>query len=179
MLDGERVVLRAIQREDVPRLWELNEDLEAKYLSDNRPPKPESLAHAQARFEEDLAEKNPDWFYFAVEVDGVVIGAAGIQDIDHYRRLCDIGIGLGREYWGQGYGQDAVRTLVDYAFRHLNMNKVYLEVLAGDERAVGAYRKAGFVEEGRLRQHAWANGKYEDVAMMGILRTEWEQTYKM
>ena len=179
MLSGERVVLRAIQREDLPRLWELAEDLESKYLSDNRPPKPESLAQMQARFDAGLTEKNPDWFYFAVEADGVVIGTAGIQDIDHYRRLCGIGIGLGRDYWGQGYGQDAVRTLVDYAFRHLNMNKVGLEVLAGDPRAVGAYTKAGFIEEGRLRQQAWVNGKYEDVAMMAILRTGWEQTYKM
>jgi RimJ/RimL family protein N-acetyltransferase len=178
MLSGDRVVLRAIQREDVPRLYELFEDLETKYLLDNDPAKAESLAAAEAEFEDRLEEKNSNTAFFAIEADGEVIGSGGLHQIDHFRRLCEVGIGLGRDYWGRGYGQDTVRTLVDYAFTHLNMNKVCLEVLADDERAVGAYKKAGFVEEGRLRQQAWVNGRYEDTMMMGILRTEWEELYK-
>jgi RimJ/RimL family protein N-acetyltransferase len=178
MLSGERVVLRATQREDVPRLYELFEDLELKYLSDNDPPKPRSLAADQARFEELLGEQDRNWFYFAIELDGEVIGSGGIQNIDHFRRCCDLGISVGRDYWGKGYGQDAVRVLVDYAFTHLNMNRVALEVLADDERAVGAYKKAGFVEEGRMREYSWVNGRYEDALVMSILRSEWEQRYK-
>jgi RimJ/RimL family protein N-acetyltransferase len=71
-------------------------------------------------------------------------------------------------------GQDAVRTLVDYAFTHLNMNRVALEVLADDARAVGAYRKAGFVEEGRLRQQAWVRGRFKDDLLMAVVREDWE-----
>ena len=174
MLNGDRVVLRAIQREDVPRLWELFEDLETAFLSSNDPPKPESLAQAEVGYEERLEAKNPNRIYFAVEVDGEVIGEAGLHNIDHFRRLCDVGITLGRDHWGKGYGQDTVKTLVDYAFIHLNMNRVQLECLADDERAVGAYKRAAFVEEGRLRRQAWVNGSYQDVMVMGILRSEWK-----
>lgn len=71
---------------------------------------------------------------------------------------------------GGGYGQDAVRTLVRYAFGPLNFRKVSLEVLADDERAVGAYRKAGFTEEGRFRAHAWSEGRYVDVLRMAVFR---------
>jgi RimJ/RimL family protein N-acetyltransferase len=106
-------------------------------------------------------------------VDGELIGEAGLHRIDHFSRACELGIGIGREFWGKGFGQDAVRTLVDYAFEHLNMNRVGLYVLAEDPRAVGAYRKAGFVEEGRIRQHAWVRGRYEDELVMAILREDW------
>jgi RimJ/RimL family protein N-acetyltransferase len=174
MLTGDRVVLRAIQREDVPRLYELFEDLEFKYLIQNDPPMPQSLAAAEAEFDQRVESGNPNTSFFVIETDGVVIGSGGLHEIDHFRRVCEIGIGLGREFWGQGFGQDAVKTLVDYAFTHLNMNRVALEVLADDERAVGAYKKAGFVEEGRLRDYSWVNGQYEDGMIMSILRRDWK-----
>lgn len=91
--------------------------------------------------------------------------------------MCELGIWIGRDWWGKGYGQDAVRTLVQYAFRHLNLRKVRLEVLAEDERAVGAYRNAGFVEEGRLRAEAWHDGRYQDGLVMAVLRDEWRQAH--
>jgi diamine N-acetyltransferase len=63
-----------------------------------------------------------------------------------------------------------VRTLVEYAFRYLNFRKVSLEVLADDERAVAAYTKAGFMEEGRFREHNWHDGAYRDVLRMAVFR---------
>ena len=64
--------------------------------------------------------------------------------------------------------------LSNYAFTHLNMNRVALQVLADDARAVGAYRKVGFVEEGRLRQQAWVRGRFEDELLMAVVRKDWE-----
>jgi Acetyltransferase (GNAT) domain len=78
-------------------------------------------------------------------VDGELIGEAGVHRIDHFSRACELGIGIGREFWGKGFGQDAVRTLVDYAFEHPNLNRVGLDVLAEDPRAVG-------VPQGRVRR---------------------------
>ena len=62
---------------------------------------------------------------------------------------------------------------MEYAFQHLNMRKVGLKVLADDERAVGAYRAAGFVEEGRLRRQAWFDGAYRDILRMAVFRDDW------
>ena len=83
-----------------------------------------------------------------------------------------------KTYWGRGYGTDAVRVLLDYAFRHHNLHRVYLSVNSTNPRAIGAYRRCGFVEEGRLRAHAWSNGQYIDLVQMGILREEWAATEK-
>ncbi len=62
-----------------------------------------------------------------------------------------------------------------YGFRQLNLAKISLRVLADDERAVGAYRKVGFVEEGRLRAHAWYDGARHDELVMAVLREEWDR----
>jgi len=82
-----------------------------------------------------------------------------------------VGIELLQEHWGKGYGSDAVATLVGYALTYRNLHKVCLEVLADDARAVGAYRRAGFVEEGRFREQAWFEGRYVDVLRMAVLRS--------
>lgn len=174
MLNGDRVVLRPIQREDLPRLWQLIADLEVAVLASSGPVVPHSLAEFEASFDQDLAQPRRDHAPFAIEVDGEVIGQADLHRIGHFNRRCELSIEIGREYWGKGFGQDTVRTLVDYAFEHLNMHRVGLQVLAEDPRAVGAYRKAGFVEEGRVRRHAWVRGTFEDELVMSVLREEWK-----
>ena len=72
-----------------------------------------------------------------------MIGETGLCEIDHFGRHCGLGIRIGRPYWGKGFGQDAVRTLVDYAVEHLNMNRVALQCLAEAPRAVGAIARSG------------------------------------
>jgi RimJ/RimL family protein N-acetyltransferase len=170
MLTGDRVTLRGVERDDLPRLWEIYNDLEVEHRSSDTPPVPTSLAKVQARFEARTAESEPGVVIFVIVVDDDIIGEVMLHSIDRYSRACHLGISLRRDRWGQGYGQDAVRTLVGYAFGPMNFRKVSLEVLADDPRAVGAYRKAGFVEEGRFRSHTWHAGRYQDVLRMAIFR---------
>jgi RimJ/RimL family protein N-acetyltransferase len=175
-LPGDRIVLRPTRREDLLRLWELLEDLEVVVLSMSGPVRPVSFDRYQAEYERSIAEPRSDLIRFVVEVDGEIVGQCQLHGVDHFNRRCDLGIELGREYWGKGYGQDAVRTLVEYAFTHLDMNRIGLQVLADDPRAVGAYARARFVEEGRLRLHALVEGTYRVELVMAILREEWRGT---
>ena len=174
MLNGERVLLRPIARQDLPEIWRLLEDFEVAVLWDAGPIHPVSLARYEAGFDREAADPSKDEVWFVIEADGRAIGRGGLYRIDHFNRRCELGIALGRDHWGKGFGQDAVRTLVDYAFDYLNMNRVALQVLAEDPRAVGAYRRAGFVEEGRLRQQGWVGGRFHDELLMSILRDDWE-----
>ena len=64
-------------------------------------------------------------------------------------------------------------ALLDYCFRHLNMHRVWLGVLATNERAIRSYRACGFQEEVRRRRHIWIDGELRDEIMMGVLRAEW------
>jgi RimJ/RimL family protein N-acetyltransferase len=170
VLKGELVTLRSLEREDLRDAWELANDIDVESRSSDRRPEPATLARFESWFERVTADPPDDRIYFVVEVDGRFVGRCTLWQIDDYSKVTNLGIALKREEWGKGYGQDACRVLVDYAFRHLNLRKVCLQVLADDERAVRAYRKAGFVEEGRLKSHAWHQGRYRDVLAMAVIR---------
>jgi RimJ/RimL family protein N-acetyltransferase len=174
MLQGERVVLRPIQAWDRERLYELVETIEVRALSHTDPPLPISLEEIEARDRRWIEERHPDSAWFAIDVDAETIGMCGLHEIDHYHQRAEVGIRIGKPYWGRGHGQDAVRTLLAYGFGQLNLVKISLQVLADDERAVGAYRKAGFVEEGRLRDHTWYDGARRDELVMSVRREDWK-----
>ena len=174
MLEGDRVVLRPVQAWDRERLYELVETIEARALSSGLPPLPLSLEEVEARDKRWIEERHQDSAWFAIDLDAQLIGICGFHSIDQYQQHAEIGIRIGMDFRSKGYGQDSVRTLLDYGFRHLNLAKVSLRVLADDERAVGAYRKAGFVEEGRLRAHAWYDGARHDELVMAVLREDWK-----
>lgn len=178
MLKGERVTLRGIRREDLVRLCEFNNDPEVEIAGGGDPPIPQSLERLEAEYDENLKKGARDGTNFAIEADGKFIGQCGLYGFDDFRGVahrCDLGIAIGdKEYWGRGYGREAVGLLIDYAFNHWNLQRVGLQVMAINERAMRAYRAVGFVEEGRLRRHAWSNGRFVDSVCMSILREEWE-----
>lgn len=165
------MVLRALRRDDLPRLNEFNNDLAVELAGGGDPPLPQSLERLQAEFDAGSSRGGRDGTSFAIEVDGLYIGGCGLFSFDHVARRAMLGIGIGdKAYWGQGYGREAVQLLVDYGFRHHNLNKVWLEVWGRNQRAIRAYRASGFLEEGRLRQHVWSDGAFDDLVIMGILR---------
>jgi RimJ/RimL family protein N-acetyltransferase len=174
MLTGEKVTLRAMRRDDLERLCQFNNDVEVELAGGGDPPIPQSLARLQAEFDANVGKGGRDGTSWAIEANGVFIGQCALFGFDEVARHCGLGITIGdKAYWGAGYGRDAVRLMLDYAFRLRNLNRVWLSVLGNNERAIRAYSACGFVVEGRQRQHAWCNGGYVDLVLMGALREEW------
>ena len=175
MLHGEKVRLRAIEREDILTWWTFNNDLEVELAGGGDPPYPQSIARLQAEFETDASRGGRDGPRFAIEADGRMIGQCALYNMEPVARTALIGIAIGdKNYWGQGYGRDAIRVLVAYGFRMLNLHRIWLDVQGRNARAQRAYRACGFVEEGRLRSHVWNNGQHDDLIYLGLLRTDWE-----
>jgi diamine N-acetyltransferase len=171
MLKGKKVILRAEERADLKRLHELTRNVELVVLSDGQW-QPEPLAQWEQKFDKRL--EDADKARFVIEVDGTVIGGIGLHHRDRCAGSAQFGVGIyDPEYLGQGYGRDAIETLLGWAFQIQNYRRIWLETYALNERAVRAYRAAGFVEEGRLREHAFYNGHYVDALVMGLLREEW------
>lgn len=175
MLKGERVTLRGLTRDDLPRIHEFNNDLDVELAGGGDTPMPQAFERLVADFEREVAAGGRDGAWFAIEVDGLVIGQCGLMHPNDTAHTCELGITIGdKAYWGRGYGREAVALLLDYAFRLRNYRRVWLWVHAANERAISAYRASGFKEEGRLREHVWSNGRFDDAVYMGILRSEWE-----
>jgi RimJ/RimL family protein N-acetyltransferase len=176
MLEGQRVRLRSISRDDLPCLWAFNNDLAVELAGGGDPPVPQSLARLQAEFDQEAAKGGRDATKFVIEAEGKCIGSCGLFNVNATAQTCEFGIGIGdKDHWGRGYGRESIHLLLTYAFRYLNYRKVWLRVHAANERALRAYRACGFVEEGRQRAHVWSNGAYDDLVLMGILREEWRE----
>lgn len=109
-------------------------------------------------------------------VEDLLIGDIGLHGISWTSGEAWVGIGIGeREYWSRGYGTDAMRLILQYAFMELNLHRVSLEVLENNPRGLRSYEKAGFKLEGRQRQVICREGRRWDVITMGILRSEWAE----
>ena len=105
------------------------------------------------------------------------IGSLGLHQVDHYNRTALFGILIGeKDCWGKGYGTEATRLVLEYAFTGLGLHNVMLTVFAYHERGIRAYKRAGFREIGRRRQAHRFAGVAEDIVMMDCLATEFERS---
>lgn len=178
MLKGDRVVLRPMRPEDLERYAEFKNDVEVELLGSGDLLAPMELGRLQARYEEHLKAPRETSAWFAIDAQGgKFIGQCILHNFDSTARTCELGITIGdRDFWGRGYGRDAVALLLKYAFRLRNMERVWLSVSGTNQRGIRSYASCGFIEEGRLRRHVWLDGAYDDLVYMGILRDEWQRS---
>jgi len=172
---GKRVRLRAVEREDVQKFYAWVNDPEVTrglslYL-------PLSTLDEEKWFE-GLQNRDLHQRPMSIEVrDGdswMLIGNCAVFDLDWVVRSAELGIMIGeKSVWNQGYGTEVMTLLLKHGFETLNLNRICLRVYAENVRAHRAYVKAGFVEEGRLRQAVYKHGRYGDVIFMSVLASEW------
>jgi RimJ/RimL family protein N-acetyltransferase len=113
-------------------------------------------------------------FFLRTIAEDRLIGFVALGRIEWNNGACMLSIGIGdAEYRGSGYGTDALRLALNYAFSELNLYRVGLEVVSSNEPAIRAYQRAGFVHEGGQRCAVLRDGRRYDLLMMGILRDDW------
>jgi diamine N-acetyltransferase len=169
IIKGERIVLRAAEREDLPRFvqW-LNDPAVLKYFGGVLPM---SLDHEEAWFSNML--RDPSVCNFSIDLEGTHIGGGGFTRIDWRNRSAEVGLFIGLpELWGQGLGYDILHALLLFGFEQLNLHRIYLRVYAENKRAVHLYERLGFQHEGRWRDGEFRHGCYHDILWMSMLRDE-------
>jgi RimJ/RimL family protein N-acetyltransferase len=171
---GELIRLTAIDRASIPTYLKWMRDYEVQRWILNTVPV--TLEAETAWYDEIVTSQNAFQFEIRTLENEHLIGACSIFDIDYRNRGAELGIVIGeKDYWGKGYGSDAVRSLLRFAFDEANRNRVYLRVFAYNERAIRSYEKCGFQHEGTARQAHFREGHYHDVHMMGILYEDWQR----
>jgi RimJ/RimL family protein N-acetyltransferase len=120
-------------------------------------------------------EKEPFYFFgIRTLADDRLIGEVGLDGIQWNNGDTFVGISIGeKDDWSKGYGTDAMRLILRFAFAELNLRRVSLTVFEYNPRALRSYQKAGFKEEGRMREYLNRDGRRWDMIFMGILREEW------
>ncbi|WP_019203642.1 spermidine N1-acetyltransferase [Tsukamurella sp. 1534] len=109
---------------------------------------------------------------FIIEFEGFPVGLVELVEINFVHRNCEFQIIVAPSAQGRGYAGTATRKALDYAFRILNLHKVYLFVDVANERAGHVYEKLGFIQEGLLRDEFFSNGGYRDARLMAIFQKD-------
>jgi RimJ/RimL family protein N-acetyltransferase len=118
------------------------------------------------------AESSQTIFAIRLSADGAPIGILQFKSIHPVHRSAELFIRIGSaEARGKGYGTEALREGLTYAFGDLNLERVFLHVFHDNALAIRAYEKVGFAVEGRLRRAAFIGGEWKDVLVMAHLRS--------
>jgi len=104
-----------------------------------------------------------------------LVGCAGLTSIDNVNSRAEFSLYIGPEHHKKGYGKKALKTLIDHAFKYLNLKCVWGETFEGNP-ALKMFLDIGMSKEGIRRQFYYRDGKYIDCTLVSILRDEWKQS---
>ena len=110
---------------------------------------------------------------FIAESDGERIGLVELVEINYIHRRAEFQIVIAPVFQGKGFGKTMTSQALDYAFRVLNLHKVYLVVSVTNAPAISVYRQCGFQEEGTLVDEFFVDGRYQDALRMFRRQTEY------
>jgi len=170
-LQGARIVLRDKKFEDAENDYRWRSDPELARL-DAAIPLTMSFERYLKLFEDQMKYPTPGSHHYSIEtLDGHFIGNCMYYDMDTVNREAELGIVIGdRDYWSDGYGYDAVTTLLDHMFNARNLKRVYLHTLEWNGRAQKSFSKSGFNPVKPVRRMA------HDFLLMDVLREDWFST---
>jgi len=169
-LEGSLVRLRAYEPSDGPVLTELQNHVEVldglTAVWPDRPDETDAWFTAAAAAEDKVS------YVIERRDEPGPIGAITLSAIEAPQRTSILGMWVGQPYFDRGFGTDALRTMARFAFRHMNVQRIELNVLTNNPRARHAYEKVGFRVEGTRRRGEFSHGEYVDAYLMGLLAEE-------
>lgn len=177
LVRGERVVLRPYEvgftKEELYRMYQWSRDESVLRWSGGSvllmP-----FEDFKKAFQRELRRQDKHSRSFGLLTDtGEFIGRLGYYNIDYRRREAELGIAIGeKDYWGRGYGTDAVKTLLTHIFEATDLECVYLYTYAENVRAQHSFEKCGFRKIGKNRKFSLDRGSHDEIRME-INRDEW------
>jgi len=174
MIIGKRIRLRAIEPDDLPLLQKWRNDPSIyEFFFEHEPL---SLVMQRRWFESFLQKGDEKFWIVESNEENKPIGTIALVHLDWRNRKAELGRILiaDEQYRHGGYGAEAESLVLRYAFDHLNLNRVYCEVFADNERGVRIHKAFGFKQEGTFREYVFKGGRYRDVVYLALLRSEYE-----
>jgi [ribosomal protein S5]-alanine N-acetyltransferase len=174
VLETARITLRFIEERDVDAIYAVYSDpLVARYLS-----KPAQTERAQAEkmvanVLAGYADGSSVTFAMERREDGVVIGIVMLFRFNDESRRAEIGYSMGQAHWGRGYMDECLRTVIDYGFGPLGLNRVEADIDPRNAASAKSLARLGFKAEGVLRERWIVAGEVSDTAYYGLLRSDW------
>ena len=180
MWTGKKVRLRAVEPEDWEGFRALARDtVDVRDAGLVTPPRSDESFRSWTA---ERAARAPGGEAFRLVIqtlaDGAFAGSVTVGETDTRAGRFRTGIEIAREHRGRGCATEATELLLTYMFAELRHHKCEVEVHAFNEASLALYRKLGFTEEGRLRQHEFFAGAHHDVVLLGITADEHWATHQ-
>lgn len=177
MLKGKHITLRKLRKSDFPYLhqWINDSTIRRFWYGEDRP---RSKQWVNKHFTSILTHKNPSQCWI-IEVKAKPIGfmynTPEKNDDGEFLGRVELDIMIGNKIqWGKGYGTDALKTMINYAFTTQKAERVYMTPRDTNTRAIHVYQKAGFKKEGIMRHFEKFEGKWINCLMMAIIKDEFK-----
>lgn len=164
--------LRKLKIADIPLMLEWMHDKTInQYFRFNASSVDEKVA---ADFIKEAQQKLPHLHLACVDDEDTYLGTISLKHIDHENKTAEYAISFRRAAQGSGAARYATAQILKIAFKELQLEKVYLEVLEENTHACHFYEKQGFVKEGTLRSHIVLRGVRRNLRLYAFLREMWK-----
>ncbi len=170
----ERVRLRALKEKDVGGMleWMHDPDIQQNFRND------------MGRITKEMAidfirEARKDWkknlnLHLAItDAEDEYMGTISLKNIDLQSKRAEYAISLRKKAQGKGIGYAASKKILEYAFIQMQLERIYLNVLKENKRAIALYERVGFIYEGEFRKHLYLRGVYRDLQWYGMLKEDY------
>lgn len=180
ILKGSQVRLAAVDPEEFGKAFpRWSRDSEFRRYYESNPARLYSSKAVEEFFRKETEGLSDGQHYFCIRSleDDRLLGDLNLDVIYQWlSRAAFVGIGINdRGDWGRGFGSDAMRIALRFAFLELNLHRVMLNVFEYNPRAIRTYEKIGFRREGCARGAVLKDGRRWDMLYMGILHDEWKE----
>ncbi|MBY6294263.1 GNAT family N-acetyltransferase [Nanohaloarchaea archaeon H01] len=167
-LEGDKVNLRTIEEEDIDFLTEVNNPNVWEWLGSVS--KPQNREQQKQFFENAIC--SDEEVHLAISKEEEMKGIISLIPKDD--ATAKIGLWIAEEFHGNGYGTEASKIVVDYAFGELRYHKVFARSEVDNKGSKRIWEKLGFQEEGELREQSYREGEFQNILVYGVLEDEWD-----
>ncbi|MFG6115562.1 GNAT family N-acetyltransferase [Halobacillus sp. MO56] len=173
MFATDRIHLRKLTESDAVTYYDWRNNMD---VMENTNPELDvhTLKETEAFIQSICHSNSSKSYIIEVNENDKPIGIVSLVNIDYKNRNAECIIDIGNvDYWGQGYGTEAMKLLLNYSFSELNLHKVYLRVFSFNQRAINLYERLGFEKEGELKDHLFRNGEWHGITYLAIFQEKY------
>ena len=172
-INTSRLCLRRIRTEDVEDFYAVYSNLEVmRYWSTPPLANRDAASKLISEIHEGLERHELLKWGIALRTNDKLIGSVTLFHADFTHRRAEIGYALGHAYWGNGYMQETLKAVLNYAFDVLNLHRIEADVDPRNDPSVRTLERLGFQREGYLRERWQVNGEIQDAYFYGLLRSD-------
>ncbi|WP_431030010.1 GNAT family N-acetyltransferase [Lysinibacillus sp. LZ02] len=172
-LHTQRLHLRRMEVSDAHSLFKIWSDPDVTKFMNISSFTHESQAKEVIELFEKLAQASEAIRFSMIELNSnEIIGTCGFNFIDFENAKAEIGYDIAKDFWGMGYAREGISALLNYAFKTLELNRIEAKVEPANVNSIKVLQKLNFTFEGTLRQYEKSKGKFIDINMYSLLKTD-------